>query len=173
MQHEDCETSWRPEGFRIIDRSDYIACCSAKDHRCWNQSDQDPPACSSYIEAPLKGLDLVLGHAIIGPDFDYGTSHTATGGRRLADMRVVMGLVAAGADMNKSMWVLSVCAIDLDTVTVTVRSNIGQQLQLILSPALLLHPLSFSELVMAAVMYMLMICCLSLLDSPISSQSSS
>ncbi|KAL0048065.1 hypothetical protein WJX82_006903 [Trebouxia sp. C0006] len=44
MQHEDCETSWRPEGFRAM-----------------------------------------------------------TGGRRLADMRVVMGLVAVGADLNKSM----------------------------------------------------------------------
>ncbi|DBA84876.1 hypothetical protein WJX77_010566 [Trebouxia sp. C0004] len=102
MRHEDCETSWRPEGFRVIDRSDYIACCSAKDHRCWNQSEQDPPSCSS-IEAPIEGLELVLGHAIIGPDLDYGTSPTTTGGRRLADMRVVIGLVAAGADVNKSM----------------------------------------------------------------------
>jgi len=55
----------------------------------------------------------VLGHAIIGPDLDYGTSQAMTGGRRLADMRVVMGLVAVGADMNKSMWVLSAYAIDL------------------------------------------------------------
>ena len=55
----------------------------------------------------------MLGHAIIGPDLDYSTSQTMAGGRRLADMRVVMGLVAAGADMNKSMWVLSAYAIDL------------------------------------------------------------
>ncbi len=55
----------------------------------------------------------MLGHAIIGPDLDYGTSQAMTGGRRLADMRVVMGLVAVGADMNKSMWVLSAYAIDL------------------------------------------------------------
>ena len=62
----------------------------------------------------------MLGHAIIGPDLDYGALHTMTGGRRLTDMRVVMGLVAAGADMNKSMWVLSAYAINLDTVPGTV-----------------------------------------------------
>ncbi len=157
MQHEDCETSWRTEGFRVIDRSDYIACCSVEDHRCWNQSEEDPPACSSYIEVPLEGLDLVLGHAIIGPDFDYSTSQTMAGGRRLADMRVVMGLVAAGADINKSMWVLSVYAINLDTVTGTVWLNIAQQLQLVLSLGLFMHLLSLSELVMAAVMCMLML----------------
>jgi len=52
---------------------------------------------------------------------------------------------------------LSAYAIDLDTVTVTVRLNIAQQPQLVLSPALLMHLLSLSELVMAAVMYMLML----------------
>ena len=128
MRHEDCETSWRPEGFRVIDRSDYIACCSAKEHRCWNQSEQDPPSCSSYMEAPLEGLELVLVHAIIGPDLDDGTLQTTTGGRRLADMRVVKGLVAAGADMNKSMWVYLLMPSTLITVTFTVKMNITQKL---------------------------------------------
>jgi len=80
------------------------------------------------MEAPLEGLELVLGHAIIGPDLDDGTSQTTTGGRRLADMRVVKGLVAAGADMNKSMWVYLLMPSTLITVTFTVKMNITQKL---------------------------------------------
>ena len=42
MQHEFCEVSWRAAGFRIINHTTYLGCCSRKNHRCWNQQAQDP-----------------------------------------------------------------------------------------------------------------------------------
>lgn len=42
MHPEECETSWRPAGFRAIKTSGYLGCCYLKRHRCWDQTASDP-----------------------------------------------------------------------------------------------------------------------------------
>ena len=41
MHHEECEKSWQQAGFRILDKTTYLACCADSSHKCWDSKEQD------------------------------------------------------------------------------------------------------------------------------------
>ena len=60
MHQEESEKSWRPAGFRTINRTQYLGCCNIKDHRCWDQEAPDQMPISEPEPEPLTKKENAL-----------------------------------------------------------------------------------------------------------------
>lgn len=99
----------RLEGFRPINHSEYLGCCAAKDHKCWDVSlsRMIPLAENSMAaadesrdaspEASNSVLDQKLADAVRGADYHEDAAGYSTGSNMPVDMNEVKRLVDAGA----------------------------------------------------------------------------
>lgn len=97
----------RLDGFKPINHSEYLACCAAKDHKCWDaslsgmvpltaNSTADESRDESF-EASNSVLDQKLADAVRGADYHEDAAGHSTGSELPADMNEVKRLVDAGA----------------------------------------------------------------------------
>ena len=88
MHREECEDSWRSAGFRVLDRTRFLACCAMKGHKCWDPDEPDPPPLDDDVPPPKSALDKALVLLIKGASAAYPKAEK---------------LLAAGADMASAM----------------------------------------------------------------------
>ena len=93
MHRESCEDSWRSAGFRVLDRTCFLACCAHKGHKCWNQTQPDPAPLIDDVQPPKSPLDRALLELVLASDFNS----------RLTKIEKAKKLLGAGADMKSSM----------------------------------------------------------------------
>ena len=101
------------EGFRPIERSDYLACCANKEHRCWDKSphnivpniaDQRAPThkpTEGMVTDSSSMLDKKLADAVRGAGYHEDETGHASAEKLPADMREVKSLIDAGADIDR------------------------------------------------------------------------
>ena len=92
MHREVCEASWRSAGFRVLDRTPFLACCAMKGHKCWNTNQPDPPFLDDSVQPPKSALDKKLVEIVQSGELVRHESHVKAG-----------NLIAAGANMETSM----------------------------------------------------------------------
>ena len=93
MHQEDCEDSWRSAGFRVLDKTCFLACCAMKGHSCWNETAKDPPPAIESIQLPTNALDMALVDLVTASDFDSDPD------KRMKAFK----LLKAGANMKTSL----------------------------------------------------------------------
>jgi hypothetical protein len=101
MHKEGCEDSWRSAGFRVLDRTCFLACCAQKGHRCWDQTQPDPPPLIEDVQPPKSALDKALLELVLASDFH----------NNLTKIEKAAKLLGAGADMQCSMYVVAFCKL--------------------------------------------------------------
>ncbi len=93
MHKEDCEDSWRAAGFRVLNRTCFLACCAQKGHKCWDQTQPDPFLLIDNVQPPKSALDKALLELIESSDFHNNWTRVEKAAK----------LLGAGADMQTSM----------------------------------------------------------------------
>ena len=101
MHKESCEDSWRSAGFRVLNRTCFLACCAQKGHRCWDQSQPDPTPLIEDVQPPTSALDKALLELVLASDFHNDTTKTEK----------AVKLLRAGADMQSSMYAVAFCKL--------------------------------------------------------------
>ena len=89
MHREECEDSWRSAGFRVLDRTRFLACCAMKGHKCWDLTQPDPPPLDDDVPPPKSSLDKALVALIKGAPAVFPSKAEK--------------LLAAGADIASAM----------------------------------------------------------------------
>ena len=102
MHREECEDSWRPAGFRVLDRTRFLACCAMKGHKCWDQTYSDPPPLDDDVPPPKSALDKALVEHIQTAKFCL----PGAGRAPLSDASAHKAnkLLSAGADAASAMY---------------------------------------------------------------------
>ena len=78
MHPDTCEDSWRPAGFRVLNRTKHLACCALEDHKCWNITDQvEPSPLCEDIPDLSPGLDRDLEDAVRGAVYAHSNPEWA------------------------------------------------------------------------------------------------
>ena len=95
MHREECEDSWRSAGFRVLDRTCFLACCAMRGHKCWDFTQPDPPPLDDDVQLPKRALDKAL-MRLVQSKVDSGLTNLSLYAK--ADR-----LLAAGADFERSM----------------------------------------------------------------------
>ena len=96
MHQDECEDSWRPAGFRVLDRTSFLACCAQKGHQCWDQTRPEPPLLIDDVQPPKSALDRALLDIIKSSDL-IGMSDSSKAEK-------AKKLLAIGADFQTSMY---------------------------------------------------------------------
>ncbi|DBB07510.1 hypothetical protein WJX82_009247 [Trebouxia sp. C0006] len=97
MHKESCEESWRSAGFRVLNRTCFLACCAQKGHKCWDQTQPDPTPLIEDVQPPTSALDKALLELVLASDFNNSATK----------IEKAVKLLRAGADMQSSMAVQS------------------------------------------------------------------